>query len=225
MLVKTKDLKNTEVIIFRMPNFEEEQVFNEIKDEDESSHEQMENVEKNFIFSAQDLENHISSKEQEAFDKGFISGEKAGFEAGVSKANVFLSGIEEIYKNLASLKDNIVKEIEPKIITLAIEIAKKIIMTELSIKPEIMLNIVMEAIRKIEIIDKLTIKLNPALYDFFIKNKIKLFSNDMELNLDVDPSVPVYGPVIIGVKEVIVTDIEEQLKIIERCVNEALTTE
>lgn len=224
MLVKDRDLKFLEITTFEMPVFEELEV-----GQDSSTVEVEEDVlkeeEETKIIILDNSDQNIALKEREAYEKGFEVGEKAGFELGMNKAKIIIDGIEKIQKSLLDLKKSVINDIEPKIISLAMEIAKKIIITEISTKPEVMLNIVIEAIRKIEIIDKVTIKINPALYEVFVKHKSNLVTTGMDLYFDVDPSVPVYGPIVIGSKEEIVTDIEEQLKIISQCIENALTTD
>lgn len=163
--------------------------------------------------------------EQEAYNKGLEAGERLGFQSGLNKAKIVIEGIEKVYEEIKNIKEKFINEIEPEIINLSFEIAKKIIVSELSSRPELVLNIVNEAMKKIEVIDKVIIKLNPALYEVFVDNKSKLISNNMDVHFDIDPSVPVFGPIVVGSKEEVVTDIEEQLKIIRQYINDVITVE
>jgi len=92
------------------------------------------------------------------------------------------------------------------------EIAERIVMEELSLKPEVMVNIVKEAMRKLERTGPITIKLNPAVHDLFMKLKPGLLEVHPDIIFDIDPSLTQTGQVVIGATEEVVTDIESQVR-------------
>jgi len=150
--------------------------------------------------------------EREAYEKGFAAGEKAGFEMGAQKAKVLLDRVESLISDLTSYKQKVVRETEPQCVELAVSIARKIIIKELTLKPDEIVKMVKEGILKLERTGQITIKVNPALYDFFMKNKPTLLKIHPDIVFDADPSVSRYGTVIMGPVEDVVTDVDEQLK-------------
>ena len=155
--------------------------------------------------------------EREAYETGFAAGEKNGLELGERKAAVLLEKLEAIITEMQVLKDGLIKELEPQITGLAAAIARKIILEELTVKPEAIVRIVKEAIRKIERTGTITIKISPALYDLFMRMKPELLELYPEIVYDVDPSASATGPVVIGDREEVLTDIDDQLKNIIEC--------
>jgi flagellar assembly protein FliH len=149
--------------------------------------------------------------ERQGYEIGFSSGEKAGLEMGHQKAAVLLDKLDTIISEITSIKGNILRELEPQITQLAMTIARRIILDELSAKPEIMVGIVKEAMRKIERTGVITIKLNPSLYELFSKIKPQLLELHPDIVFDVDPSASVTGPLVIGPRQEVVTDIDVQL--------------
>lgn len=150
--------------------------------------------------------------ERDAYEKGYASGEKAGLEMGTEKAALLLHRVEDLLTALGTLKETLVREAEPQLVQLAVAIAKKIIMRELKTRPEDIIAMTKEALMKIERSGQITIKINPALYDFFQKHKPELLGIHPEIVFDVDPSISPYGSVVVGSFEDVVVELDEQLK-------------
>ncbi|MBI5849225.1 MAG: hypothetical protein HZB31_14980 [Nitrospirae bacterium] len=153
----------------------------------------------------------IDEMERDAYEKGFAAGEKAGLEMGSQKAEVLLSRIERMVREIEQYRSRIIEEIEPQLVELSSEMAIKVIREELSIKPEIMVTIVKEAMRKLERTGPITIKMNPAVHELFKRLKPQLLEVHPDIIFDLDPSVVADGQVVIGASEEIVTDIDSQL--------------
>ena len=150
--------------------------------------------------------------ERESYEQGYVSGEKAGYEMGEQKARTLIDRLETLIKELRALRGTIIKEVEPQCIELAMGIAKKIVMKELTLNPKDIVNMTKEALMKLERTGQITIKINPALYELFQKHKPELTSIYPDIAFDVDPSVSRFGSVVMGPVEDVVTDLDEQLK-------------
>ncbi len=157
------------------------------------------------------LRQRIAEIEREAYERGYSAGESAGLEMAEQKAAVSLNRIEDIIKNIISIRDGLIKEIEPQMLELASAIAKKIIIEELTVRPEVIVTIVKEAMRRIERTGRITIKINPSLYDLFMKLKPELLELYPDIVFDVDPSASATGPVVMGHVDEVVTDIDVQI--------------
>ena len=150
--------------------------------------------------------------EREGYEKGYAVGEKSGLEMGTEKAGILLSRIEALLNELTAMKETLVREAESQMVELSVSIAEKILMRELKMKPEDIVNMSREALMKIERSGQITIKINPALYDLFMKQKQELLNVHPDIIFDVDPSLPPYGSVVMGSFEDVVTDVSEQIK-------------
>lgn len=153
----------------------------------------------------------IDEMERDAYEKGFAAGEKAGLEMGAQKAEVLLLRIERMIREIEEYRIRIIKELEPQLLELSSEIAKKIILEELSIKPEVMITVVKEAMRKLERIGPITIKMSPAAHELFKQLRPQLLEIHPDIIFDIDPALMPDGQVVIGASEEIVTDIDSQL--------------
>ncbi|NWF51685.1 MAG: hypothetical protein HXY47_01210 [Nitrospirae bacterium] len=165
----------------------------------------------------------LEALEREAYEKGFMAGEKAGFSVGEQKAIVLIEKIGALLKEVVSLKEQILKELEPEILELALSIARKIITKELSTNPDEIVEITKEALKKLTRSGQIVIKINPSLYDIFMKNKQEILEIHQDILFDTDPTVS--HSIIISPKEEIVTDIDEQLKNLIRDIGYRLVTD
>ena len=150
--------------------------------------------------------------EREAYEKGFEAGEKSGFAMGEQKAMVLVEKVEAIIKELTTLRETLIKELEPQFVELAVTMARKIILKELTMNPDEIVEITKEAITRMERTGQITIKINPSLYDLFMKHKPEILSLHPDIVFDVDTTASLYGSVVRGPVEDVPTDVDEQLK-------------
>ncbi len=158
--------------------------------------------------------------QRQAYEEGFSTGEKAGFVEGEQKALLLTERLEKIIDELVGFKERIVNETETQVVELAVAIARKIIIEEINAKPEIILTMVTESLKRLQRIGTITIRINPALYDLFTENKAKLTEVHEDIIFDVNPNVPVTGPLVISQAEEVVTDIESLISNIVKEMNE-----
>ncbi len=111
------------------------------------------------------------SAEKEAFQQGYEAGERAGVEAARKKLDGAINGIVLLIEGLKDLNRQIYEEGEMKIVALAICIAEKVIHSELKQNPEIIVNVVRAALKKVLDREMLTIKVNPK--DFEVLNRYR----------------------------------------------------
>jgi flagellar biosynthesis/type III secretory pathway protein FliH len=152
----------------------------------------------------------IESIEREAYEKGFAVGEKAGLDMGERKASILLDKLESIVMDITSMKEKILKDLEPQIFDLTVAIAKRIVVEELSMNPDRIAAIVKEAMRRIQRTGTITIKLNPTAHAILLKVKPELIDIHPDIVFDVDTSAS--APVVIGPVQEVITDIDAQIK-------------
>ncbi len=149
--------------------------------------------------------------EKRAYQEGFASGEKAGFATGEEKAAIIIERLQGIVEEMAEFKDNFVKDLEPQVVDLSVAIARKILIDEINANPGVIVTVVKEALRRLQRIGAITIKINPALLELFTRKKPELLEIHQEIVFDVDPHVPLNGPFVISQAEEVVTNVDTLL--------------
>lgn len=144
---------------------------------------------------------------KKAYEDGFVSGEKAGEQ----KAAILIESLEKLIEEFTAFSGNLVEDLEQQVLALSSAIARKIIIEEISLNPEVIVTMVKEALKRLQRTGSITIKVNPAIYDLLTEKKPELIKIREGVILDVDPHLPVTGPLIIGEAEEIVTDIDSLL--------------
>jgi len=150
--------------------------------------------------------------QRKAYEEGFASGEKAGFAEGEQKAVILMERLEKILKETADLRDKTARELESQVVELATAIARKIIIEEITARPEIIVTMVREAMKKMQRTGRVTIRINPALHDIFMKRKPDLAAVHPDIVFEVKPNLPVTGPLVTSDTEEAVTDIDSLLE-------------
>lgn len=158
--------------------------------------------------SQQNIKQDLEELQRKAYEEGFASGEKAGFADGEQKAVILIERLEKIIEEVAVFKENFVRDLEGQVVDLAIAMAQKILHEEISTRPEVIVTVVKEALKRLQRTGVITIRINPALYDLFMKNKSALTEIHEDIIFDVNPKVSLTGPLVISQTEEVVTDID-----------------
>jgi flagellar assembly protein FliH len=149
--------------------------------------------------------------EREAFQTGYVSGEKAGYEMGQQKAAVLIEHLKKVLTEMNNLKKDTLSQLEAQIILLSITMAQKILKKELALDPEIVHHLIKEAITKISKPNPIAIKLNRPLYDLLIDKKEEFQEKHPDLYFELDPNVPEWGAVVQSPAEEVPIDLDFQL--------------
>ncbi len=152
--------------------------------------------------------------EREARIRGFEAGEKAGAESVSREAAPLFEGLRCAVDAVRDLREQIAREAESQVVELAVAIARRIVMEELTACPERIVAIVKEAIRRTERAGPVIIKVHPDLYNLMAGMKADLAESRTEILFDVDPSVSPSGPVVIGTSAEVLTDVDDQIRTI-----------
>lgn len=149
--------------------------------------------------------------QRRAYEEGFAAGEKAGFTEGKQQAGLLIERLESILRDTAVFKENLIDDLKDQLVDLAVAIARKIIITEISTDPEIIVTMVKEALKRLQRIGRITIKINPALQELFTEKKSEIMDIHQDIIFDVVTNLPVTAPLVISETEEVVTDIESLL--------------
>jgi len=160
--------------------------------------------------------------EREAYEKGFAAGEKAGFELGMKKAEVQMSGVVKVLDELSDFKTSLYGPCEQEMLELSMLIAKKVIHREIE-KKDAVLDCLRVAIKSVVAAGEILIKVNPKDLDVLNNNKAEFArysgSGAKGLKIEADPEIDKggcvietnYGEVDAAIASVL-SDIEERLR-------------
>lgn len=112
------------------------------------------------------LENqaHLAALEREAFAKGYAQGERAGIEAGGKRAEAMLRRVAQTLTDLSGLRETLIHQTERQMVQLALTIAKRIVLREVTLDPELIAAMAHVALQKLGTSSPATIRLNPEDY-------------------------------------------------------------
>ncbi|MBF0565397.1 MAG: hypothetical protein HQK89_09150 [Nitrospirae bacterium] len=151
--------------------------------------------------------------EKEAYQKGFQAGQESGTKSGIENAGAaakpHIDELSRVVEELKELKKKILDEVEPQVVDLAIAIARKTVAVELSVNPGVVLEIVKEALNKMEKIGTITIRVHPKSLELFENGKDVLARIHPEIVFETDQSIPLSGSHITSDTEKVITDVDE----------------
>lgn len=106
----------------------------------------------------------LEELKQEAYQTGYDEGKQAGEQQAAEYIQEALTKLNEI----AVALPNAVKQNEEKLVSLALDIASKVIQEEISLQPEIVQRTVETALRRVSDLESVTIKVNPLDLDLIL---------------------------------------------------------
>lgn len=168
---------------------------------------------------------HIASIEQEAYEKGFVQGEKDGFELGEKKALKIIENIENLFNEMTNLKHDILKQYEKEILDLIFAVAEKIVHHEVKSDGTVIKSAIFDALELAIEKSKVVFNVNPNDYDYVEKLRPELFNQNKELKSIVvtsNPAVTIGGCFLETPNGNIDATIESMLEKIYHCLKESV---
>lgn len=165
---------------------------------------------------------NIEHLEREAYEKGYSVGENAGFEMGLKKAEVVVERFQSLVEELISIKEEYIKRNDRKILALSIAIARKILEKEVKENDEVLLNILHNALKKIERREKITITINPSIQTIIERFKGNIKEICPKIIIDIDPNVRNNFVKIESETEEVIIDFEHELYDISKKLSELI---
>lgn len=103
----------------------------------------------------------LEKSKEDGYSEGYSTGEKEGYESGFNEGKLVADGLIEealsIKNSYIETKNNLLKELEPEIIELVISIYEKVINKKSEEDNELIVDLVLNGISKLDLTDKLTI--------------------------------------------------------------------
>ncbi|UCF94134.1 MAG: flagellar assembly protein FliH [Desulfobacterales bacterium] len=116
----------------------------------------------------------IAEIEERAFQRGFVEGQKTGFETARQQIATVLASLNETLCQLGNVRQEITHQIEKEVVELALAIAQKILSQKIAINPEVVLGVVREALQRVEDSGPVKIKMNPRDLEALQESRIQL---------------------------------------------------
>jgi len=161
----------------------------------------------------------VSEIEKEAYEKGFVEGQKAGSELGEKTAEALVKQYSVSLDALNRLRTELFTTSEREVIRLALEIARKIIKREVAIDEELILALVKVALDRVADQALITIRVNPKDHHAIERHRAAAPDSgtlSQSVKLVEDPLIARGGCIIETESGTIDARIEEQLREIEK---------
>jgi flagellar assembly protein FliH len=99
---------------------------------------------------------------QEARTEGYAEGRAAGHEDGLAEISVAVRSLDEALQGVQALRDKTTEMVERDAIDLALALAAKILAGALQARPELVVEVVQGALRRLSERRRITVLVNPA---------------------------------------------------------------
>lgn len=127
--------------------------------------------------------------QREAYEKGFKAGEDAGYAFGEKKARLIVDRLNSVMNELSMLRERILADIEPEVVALSVEIARRVVHAEIETNPDVVLNIAREALRRVTHWRKIVIHVNPADYEYIASRRGELAERNKNITIEKDDAI------------------------------------
>jgi flagellar assembly protein FliH len=130
--------------------------------------------------------------ERAAYDKGYEEGVAAGKASGEQQATELITQVTAVVDQATELHDTMLHEAEAEMVALCMEIAQKIVQSELKTNPDVVKNVLASAVKKINGSPRVIIKINPGQIDTVREYWESTFGpgyREKEWTIEADPTV------------------------------------
>ena len=160
----------------------------------------------------------LAEKEQQAYQKGFIDGEKNCIESRVQQIESVLEGLHQALVRVQNLRQEMHHAIEKEVVELALAIARKVVCREVSTNKDVIVGVAKEALSQVNVPGQITVKLNPS--DLQVINDTKshlthLKNHIDKLNFEPEDTIPCGGCLIETAMGKIDARLEKQLEMLD----------
>lgn len=142
-----------------------------------------------------------------------------GFNAGLQQAQADLEAFRNVLGAFMGAEDRVFNEIAPNILSIAMEIAQKIIKTEIKSDPQIVLDTVIDVLKTLSKNEpKIVLRINPIQVQYIkdvLPEQIRLLGMETKLSILSDESVTEGGCIVQTNNGLVDASIEAQLEIVQ----------
>jgi flagellar assembly protein FliH len=132
------------------------------------------------------LQREIPQREQQARAAGLREGEAAAYEQAVARLEPVAEQLARTVADLAQSRRRLRREAEHDVVKLALAIARRIVLRELSVDPETIVGVVKAALEKIETREVDRLRVNPEDAEI-LRKQFQHLGQNLRLELASDP--------------------------------------
>ena len=154
----------------------------------------------------------------DGLEKGAEEGQKAGFECASKKLEPLLNSLKDALLQLKDLRSSTYLQIEKEIVELSLAIARKVVWREIKTDRKVVLDVVREAMSRLENPGNIKIKMHPADLQFIKESEYNLsdlIGNIENVSLEAEENIQSGGCIIETNLGEIDARIENQIQAIE----------
>ena len=145
-----------------------------------------------------------------------------GYSIGIQQAAQDLAAFYNVLGNFMNAEERVFSEVAPKILEIAMEIAQKVIKTEIKTDPQIVLNTIMDILKTLSKNEpKIVIKINPVQIQYIkdtLPEKINLLGMETNLSVYPDENIMEGGCIVQTNNGLVDASIEAQLDIVQAAI-------
>ena len=108
--------------------------------------------------------------ERDAYEKGFKAGEEAGYAFGEQKAKLVVERIKGVLEELSNFRDKVLDNLEPEVVDLAFDVARKVLHSEIQTNRDVVVNIAREALKSVGNWKEINIRVSPLDYQYLMES-------------------------------------------------------
>lgn len=167
---------------------------------------------------------NLISRAREEANMIKANAQKEGFESGINEANTEIENFKTQLAKFYNAKQEVFEAIMPEIMNISVDIAKKIIKTEVQENPELILSNIQQCLNTLSKEEtKLMIKLNPADIPLVKKNineKLEAAGLEVKVMIMPDNSITQGGAIIQTTNGITDVTIDTQIDIVTKALRE-----
>ena len=179
------------------------------------------------MLKAQTMEESIAIQ-SETYEKAYQDGLKQAQEDIENDRQLALAQVKEIIEAAEVKRKDIINQAEPAIVELSMAVAKKIVAAELGSRPELIIEIVKEAIDNLDNPQNVRVQVNPK-DELYLSGQGKFITSSQYGNVNLgiipDDSIERGGCVVESNMAVVDSRLENRINNVENLLNEVLINE
>jgi flagellar assembly protein FliH len=126
---------------------------------------------------------------QEGYEKGAAQGQKAAFEERTAELDQLVGALQKLIDEIPPFREKLIVQSEAEVLELVLVIATKIVGFELSIRPDLILEVVKSGIELLKNKREISIRLSPADIALVKELRAELLEEFHQIHLTVDESL------------------------------------
>lgn len=122
-----------------------------------------------------EIKEAVELRESEGYERGFIQGEKDGFELGEQKSIKVLENMERFFESVRQMKPQILKQYEKEILDIIFSIARKITHVQIGLNHQVIRETIINCIECATEKSEVILRIHPDDFNYVEKIRPELF--------------------------------------------------